>query len=310
MAKVDKKGNIRGSVGPNVHRMWREIQVIQSKPKRNAKRTIGSKEASLEFGMCSSIARGLRVSFGWAYKAYDGGMINRFTTAVRRAVFASSKEVGERDIHDGDLSFLKGFQFNKNSPLDKVLKMRPSAELSEDNKVIVNLPPIAKKDIKSPYASEFGIRLLIIAFDFKKGVYNNIAAKEIRITHNQSFEGGAIEFDETLPEGRLVAVSMSIYGYEAAFGGGLETINNVQWSPGEILNLWQMPLPIDEKTAVIKKETVVYQNHDMGYLGNFCLQKIAWLRQKEGKTKKADAKPSAATVTLAPPDLPKGDIRF
>ncbi|WP_207532087.1 hypothetical protein [Desertivirga arenae] len=308
MAKVDKKGKIRGTIGPNVHRTWRDIQVIQSKPKKKPKQTIGSKAAGLEFGMCSSIARGMREAFGWAYKAYDGGMINRFTTAVRSAVFASSKEVGERDIHDANLSFLKGFQFNNNSPLDKILKLRPSAELSEDNKVIVNLPPIAAKDIKSPHAEEYGIRLLVISFDFKKGVYSNIAGKEIRITTKQSFEGGPIVFEETLPEGRLIAVSMSIYGYEKAFNGGMETINNVQWSPGEILNLWQLPIPAMKK-AKIETKTCVYKDHDMGYQGNFSLQNIAWLRKKAAKSltkplvKQAPKTPSA-------PDLPKGDISF
>ncbi|WP_207422649.1 hypothetical protein [Desertivirga brevis] len=310
MATVDKKGNIRGSIGPNVYRMWRGIKVIQSKPKRKAKRTLNSKEASLEFGMCSSTARVIRTAFGWAYKAYDGGMINRFTKAVRNAVFASTKEIGERDIHDADLSFLKGFQFNNNSPLDKVLKIRPSAELSEDNKVIVNLPPMAKKDIKAPYAEEYGIRLLVIAFDFKQRVYSNIAAKEIRITYDRAFEGGAVVFDEALPEGRLVAVSMSIYAYKAGFEGGRETINTVQWSPGEILNLWQLPFnESKEAKNVVKTELPVYVNHDMGYLGHFSLAKIAWLRRKAEKTKEADSKPAEKEASVAP-DLPKGDIRF
>ncbi|WP_207532858.1 hypothetical protein [Desertivirga arenae] len=310
MATIDKKGDIHGSVGPNVYRMWRDIKVIQSKPKRNAKRTIASKEASLEFGMCSSTARVIRTAFGWAYKAYDGGMINRFTKAVRSAVSASSKEVGERDIHDADLSFLKGFQFNNNSPLDKVLKLRPTAELSEDNKVIVNLPRIAKEDIKAHYAQEYGIRLLVIAFDFKERVYSNIAAKEIRINYKQAFEGGAIVFDEPLPEGRLVAVSMSIYGYKPGFGGGVETTNNVQWSPGEILNLWQLPAQAEDKShAVLKMGPFRYENIPMGYQGDSCLARIAWLRRKAEETKISSSKPAEKHVSV-PPDFPKGDVKF
>ncbi|WP_207531602.1 hypothetical protein [Desertivirga arenae] len=310
MATIDKKGDIHGSVGPNVYRMWRDIKVIQSKPKRKAKRTLNSKEASLEFGMCSSTARVIREAFSWAYKAYDGGMINRFTKAVRSAVFASSKEVGERDIHDADLSFLKGFQFNNNSPLDKVLKLRPSAELNEENKIIVNLPPIAKKDIKAPYAEEYGIRLLVIAFDFKERVYSHIAAKEIRITYNQAFEGGAVVFDETLPKGRLVAVSMSIFGYKPGFGDVMETINTVQWSPGEILNLWQLPKPAEKETnAVVKNDPPPYKNLPMTYQGHFSLAQMAWLRRKAEKAKTSSSK-SAVKQAPVPPDLPKGDVRF
>ena len=108
MAIIDKKGALHGSVSNIVYRTWRDLNVVQTKPSR-VKQTLSSKEAGLEFGLCSSTARVMREAFCWAYKGCDGGMVNRFTSAVRKSVLASPKKRGERDIHAADLSFLKVF---------------------------------------------------------------------------------------------------------------------------------------------------------------------------------------------------------
>ncbi|WP_207535798.1 hypothetical protein [Desertivirga arenae] len=311
MAVIDKKGVLHGSVSNIVYRSWRDLNVVQMKPHK-VKQTLSSKEASLEFGLCSSTARIIRKAFKWAYKGYDGAMINRCTSAVRKAVSASAKERGERDIHDGDMSFLKGFQFNNNSPLDKVLRVRASAQLSQDKKVSIHLPAVTINDIKGCNAAYYILRFTVVAFDFRSRVFSYVSTKDIKIGSRDSYAGGNIELDEVVPEGRLVAVSMSIHAYDQVFIGEMETTNSSQRSPAELLNVWQLPLPeTSDAMQTPKSDAVKTSERDwiFDYEGPQMLMKIAELRDKAVKLTKPSAK---LTVSLnkSGPGLPKGDIKF
>jgi len=175
MAIIDRKGALHGRVSNIIYRTYRGQQIAQIKPAR-VKQTIDTKEAGLEFGLCSSTAKVLRSAFGYAYKTYDGGMINRLTAKVRKAVSACThKERGDRDIHDADLNYLKGSQFNMNSPLENTLNIRPELQFTEDKHIKVYLPPIKVSDIKGPKAEKYILRLVAISFNFKKDVYATTA---------------------------------------------------------------------------------------------------------------------------------------
>ncbi|WP_207424494.1 hypothetical protein [Desertivirga brevis] len=311
MAVIDTKGVIHGSVSNIVYRSWRDLNVVQMKPNK-VKQTLSSKEASLEFGLCSSTARIIRQAFKWTYKGYDGGMINRCTSAVRKAVSASAKERGERDIHDGDMSFLKGFQFNNNSPVDKVLRVRASAELSQENKVIIHLPAVTENDIRGCDAAYYIIRFTVVAFDFRKRVYSYVSTKDIRIGSREGYAGGSMELDELVPEGRLVAVCMSIHAYSQVFIEEMETVNSSKWSPAELLNVWQLPSVenMDIRTSKITKSFRANdQDWVFDYEGLEMLKRIAKLRDKAVKVNKPSSKLTFSTNKTGP-DLPKGDIKF
>jgi hypothetical protein len=308
MAIIDKKGVIHGSVSNIVYRSWRDLNVVQMKPSK-VKQTLSSKEASFEFGLCSSTARIIRKAFKWTYKGYDGGMINRCTSAVRKAVSASAKERGDRDIHDGDISVLKGFQFNSNSPLDKVLRVRASAELSQENRVIIHLPAVTQEDIKGCDAAWFILRFTVVAFDFRKRVFSYVSTKDIKIGSRDSYGGGSIELDEVVPEGRLVAVSMSIHAYSQVFIKEMETVNSDKWSPSELLNVWQLPIPEINKIKGQTNTRLGDRDWAFDYEGPEMLKKIAELRDKALKVKKPFEK-LKVTLNKIGPDLPKGDIKF
>ncbi|WP_256012514.1 hypothetical protein [Desertivirga xinjiangensis] len=317
MAIIDRNGILHGSMANNVYKGYRNRQVIQGKPKE-FKQTLASKASGLEFGLCSTTAKAIRHAFIHTYSGYDGQMINRMNSAVRNGVSASRKACGERDVHDADLSFLQGFQFNNNSPMDKVLRARPQTYLDAENKICINLPPISIYDIKGPGDSntQYALRFVAIAFDFKKEVYCYNSVKEIKIAYMQDFEGGVIRLEDAAIKGRLVMLSMSIHGYKDDGFGGLETINSKAWSPSELIGAWQIAGE-SEVAETNDEEAPAYRVIELVYWGNRILDEIKRLRQKAGAPKKVpqkaraeNPKPRSEPWPVSIFELPKGDIGF
>jgi hypothetical protein len=276
MAIIDKKGVHHGRIANTIYRTYRGKQIGQSKPLR-VKQTVKTKEAGHEFGLCSSTAKTFRRAFGYAYKAHDGGMVNRLTGKVRKAVSTCmQKECGERDIHDAELQYLKGFQFNANSPLDSVLNARPQVQFTEDNKIKVYLPAIKIADIKGIKANKYILRLVGIGFNFKKEVYSYNSYREIEISNKQPWEGGEILLDEGFAKGRLVLLSMSLHGYTDDGYQGLDCVNSKEWSPCEIIGAWHAHGELDD--TQITPSIVGLVTWPAVYAGNKLLLEIARLR--------------------------------
>ncbi|WP_256012155.1 hypothetical protein [Desertivirga xinjiangensis] len=316
MATIDKKGVLHGSVYNIVYRGYFDKQVAQMKPKK-FKQTLASKESSLEFGLCSTTARVIRHAFGYTYGGYDGRMINRMNSAVRNGVTASQKARGERDMHDADLGFLNGFQFNNNSPLPKVLRARPQTCLDAENKICIELPAITRKDIQAPSVNvhNYVLRFVAIAFDFKKEVFCYNSVKEIKIGYKESFEGGVIRLDDEVIKGRLVMLSMSIHAYASDGFGGAQTFNSKAWSPSELIGAWHIEAETETETEN-SDNGKTYRIIPLYYPGNNILKEIASLREKAEATakKRPDKtlwlKPKSKVKTDTGGGPPKGDIKF
>lgn len=310
MAIIDKKGALHGSVSNIVYRTYRGQQIAQIKPAR-VKQTLNSKEAGLEFGLCSSTARAIRAAFAPVCKGHDGGMGNRLTGAVRKSVSAcKSKPRGERDLHDADLDYLKGFQFNINSPVVDVFKVRPEAVL-QDGVLKVRLPEFAWSDIKGlKEAGHYLIRLLAISFDFKKKLYGYHSCKEIVLNYKPENKASELIFDDVFPPGRVVFLSMSIHAFERDGFGGIQIMNSKEWNPAELIGVWQMPDAVKEDSWLAKAiQENVKLRVPMYYTGNESLQKMAKLWEKHNKAKAApQVQPPVSTGTDL--DLPKGDRKF
>ncbi|WP_207532535.1 hypothetical protein [Desertivirga arenae] len=313
MGKIDKKGIIHGGVDDVSYRSYRGQQIVQMKA-RKVKQTIATRESGLEFGMCASTARVIREAFHRTYKGgYDGPMINRFNSVVQSAVRAcSTKPRCHRNLHDADLSYIRGFQFNNNSPLDKVLKARPDA-IMETGVVRVFLPAFSREDIKEKVANYCIIRLLLVAFDFKKKVYRYLDCKEIKIDDN-GFDGGNIELEGLIPQGSVALLTMSVHAYVNDVFDGSRSINSKEWSPSEIIGAWHMSA--SEKQEHLDRKDLngngFIVDVDIPFVITDPLKKLKELYKKKYKPDQAKAG-SLKVKKKVPEDefeLPKGEISF
>lgn len=312
MARIDKKGALHGSVSNIVYRTYRGQQIAQLKPKKFVQ-TRATQEAGLEFGLCSSTACAIRTAFASVYRVHDGKMVNRLLTRVRKSISSSTaRERGERDIHDAETSYLKGFQFNANSSLENVVTARPEAQLSEENQIRVYLPAIKEADIKGLKADKYIIRLVAISFNFKEDVYTYNCYREIEIDSSHPWQGGEIRMDEGIQDGRLVLLAMTIHAYKKDYYDGFICINSKEWSPAELIGAWHANGVLNEPEVKMGRVDGVltlltgYKSHDY-------FTKIAELRKKspkpEAKPKKTELK-SVSKWRSTDFNLPEGNVKI
>ncbi|WP_374165915.1 hypothetical protein [Arcticibacter sp. MXS-1] len=207
MAIIDKNGGIHGSAGSVVYRTYRGRNVLQSKPKRK-KQTPASIRSACEFGLASSSARIIRQAFHPLHRdLHDGAMVNRLTSAVSRSIRASSKERGERDLHDGDLSFLEGFSFNAASGLFPSLQVKPRVSLTEQGQVKVSLPSLGvDSELLDRFyeAGRFRIRFVLVAFNFREEFYEYVDVKDVVLSRLSPLPAQELLFDGEWPQGCLL----------------------------------------------------------------------------------------------------------
>lgn len=298
MAVIDKKGFIRGSIGNMVYRKVGDTNIIQSKPSR-VRQSAATKESALEFGLASSSAKVLRYMFaGLSYYA-DGGMINRLNNTVLNAIRnGKAAPRGQRDLHQGDLSLLAGFQFNRNSPLQDTLSLAPVVSVENDGSVKLSMPAVGKEDLCwIPDAQTCALRFTVMAVDFKKQYYRLLGHHEVE-TQGRPLA----ELEWTAPEraekGSIVLVALSVvfYAPDGIKRDGI-VLNDKNFYPAAIVAALHAPDGADGSENV---DTGSYRLPLPGYNGAEILRELERLQLKESKKKRIKHK--GAVEWRVPPD--------
>lgn len=268
MAIQDKNGIIRGKAGSVIYRNWRGLNVIQGIP-RKVKQTLGSQASAAEFGRASATAANLRKTIEGFYLQGDLGMNNRLTKQVLRALQGSpEKERLDRDIHDADLNQLKGFQFNSNSSLGEALPVIPEVVIGEEGKASIRIPAFERKDIayRGEYRGDkyYKLRLMAIAFDFRKGFAEILSLEDFMIERKQA----AIQWnlEATAPEGCILMLGVALYAVQHTKDGYM-ILNSTQWSPAALVGLCHVAA--SKPTATNSEESAEQENNEQA-ARNWC----------------------------------------
>lgn len=274
MAVIDSKGYVRGAVGPSVFRRAWGKNIVQAKP-RKVKQTAATIESSSEFGLISSTAACIRHAFAPAIRYYDGRVVGRATSAVSASIRGSADTVRcRRDLHDGDLSNLVGLEFNNNSLLQDVLRLRAEVGRDSSGQVQVHLPALdMRRDLRLPeFLKNKGyrmqVRFLLIGFNFRENYYEYIDHSELEYRRGEQSEAQTITFDSKVPSGCMLLLSMSVSLYGSNdFDREDVLLNNLQFSPCALIGAWQSEGVIsltDPKPLVEERQG----RFMMGYSGN------------------------------------------
>lgn len=295
MAKIDSKGMVSGTVGSMVYRKYRGMNIIQGKP-RKFKQTADSIKASTEFGLSSSTAAVIRRAFQEAYVHRDGEAASRSTQLVYRSIRNSSfAQVGQRDLHDADLSVLQGMEFNTNSKLSDLIS--PGSAVCEacESGVRVKLSiPGNMYALKKPLgisqaASLYRIRLTLIGFNFRQEYYEYLGVHDIDLRSQQSVGEQIVNFDCGQRPELLLMVSMSLLAYkETSMKDGLVLLNSKEFSPCAIIAAFAASDPGEYPEGPVNQHFEAYPEDRwgsllaMGYEGNRLLRELA-RRLKNGR---------------------------
>lgn len=275
----------------------------------------------MEFGLASSTAKVIRQVLDPAYSRYDGKMINRLNSAVSACIRnSSSKGRGDRDLHDGHLACLDGFQFNAASPLHEELQYQPECCLREDGKLLIRLPAQQLKRRKSHYRAEYTLRLLVTAIDFRQEWTRYLKHEDITLAYNLAFEGREW-LVEDIPAGNIILVSLSLQATEYNSMHEPQSLNTKEWSPSAILAAYSTGGQEPELQGAEGKATYE-ERREAGYIvlgsyfGNQILQAILLIR--EGHLPTGSERSKIRSGAMSPPVrkqenttvLPTGKVSF
>ncbi len=307
MAILDNHGGIYGKAGTVVYRRYRGMNIIQGLPKQQRKRSSASKAAALEFGLASTTAAEIRDAFQVAHRSlYDGGLINRCNSAVYRSILACrSKERGERDIHDGDVSFLEGLEFNNNSRFADLVKVKPEAGRNDAGQVVVKVPRIdGQRDIRAWVrgieGGRYVLKFVLVAFNFREEFYEYVGIRQLTFFRSQSLEAQELVFDREVPPGCFLALTVSLsFEQKNLMENKWESLNSMEFNPGMVLAAFPTEgeaekgygkARTDREIAASKAEGRTCLTHELSrYQGKKLLEKMQKLlerKKKQGKKEK------------------------
>lgn len=286
MATIDNKGRIRGTAGSVVYRTYREKNIIQGKPAK-FKQTQESIKTSAEFGLSSSTAAIIRRAFEPAYLHRDGTAVSRSTQLVYRSIRNSViGSVGERDLHDADLSHLSGMEFNADSKLSEVLQMSHLVQQDQEGRISVRLGELnTQSGIKRPKGLAAGklkyrIRLMLVAFNFREEYYEHLEVKDVDFASYERLEEQVVSFDSIANPSSMLMLSMSLLVYNTI---GLDDeailVNSKSYSPCAIIATFQSTAPVDRPKVAVNQCAANYpveqgNLHHMEYAGNRLMLKL------------------------------------
>ncbi|EOR95552.1 hypothetical protein ADIARSV_1235 [Arcticibacter svalbardensis MN12-7] len=310
MATIDNKGRVRGTAGSVVYRTYRDKNIIQGKPAK-FKQTQESIKTSTEFGLSSSTAAIIRQAFEPAYLHRDGTAVSRSTQLVYRSIRNGfSGSVGERDLHDADLSHLNGMEFNADSKLSEVLQMSHQVEQDSEGRVRVKLGSLnTQSGIKRPKGLSAGklkyrVRLMLVAFNFREEYYEHLEVKDVDFGSYETVDEQAVCFDSIPSPSGILMLSMSLLVYNAI---GLDEeailINSKEFSPCAIIGAFQSTTASDRPKAAVNQCAANYpveqgNLHHMVYVGNLLMLGLGLRIDLHGSTASKTAQKVNLTARL------------
>ena len=239
MARLDKNGGIKGSVGNLTYRQVGGQTILQSKPgKGNTNVHKNSLKSSDEFSLASNRARIMRSILSPVIRGYyDGKMINRFNNAVAKVIRSNEVlPVGHRDVSDGKLSLLNGFEFNQASLFSDYLKVEIEHEVTAAGLKLIIPAFIPLASMAFPFDASNGVmKVLVSALDLNNERFSYCCFRELMIPASNMLVP-AVEWllNENFPVEGLILVSVSL-NYSESCLGEMVSLNRPQMNPCQLL---------------------------------------------------------------------------
>jgi hypothetical protein len=156
--------------------MVRQSSGIDGDRIRNAPEYARTRENMKEFGRAGLASKVLRQAFqSLLANASDGRVSSRLTKLMVAVIKAdATSDRGQRNVIDGEVGFLQGFEFNNDANLGSVLNAQYAAIIDRTTgKMTVSIPSFvpAKAVVPPPGATHFQLVAGAAEVDFEAGVY-------------------------------------------------------------------------------------------------------------------------------------------
>lgn len=239
MARINKKGQLSGSIGPVSHRIVNGETIVQTKPgKGRVQQTTATKTSATEFGIASMTAKYIRQGLSPILQNLAETQIHSwFAPEVYRATITDNPlPKGSRTLMDGNPYLLTGFQFNRNSPYSKYCMLEPEFKLNEAGQLSIALQEFHNQEgiIAVDGASDGEICYLLAAFDPGSWAVSYTGFFKFRVPLDDSSTEAQHWISPVLLPGQLVLITAAVFYLRRHPILDTISINSKQLHPCEI----------------------------------------------------------------------------
>jgi hypothetical protein len=175
-----------------------------------------SKKSAAEFGRAGAAASLVkpRLSFVTTPIA-DNGLYNRLSACFLKVIHSCyTKQHGEREVADGDLALLKGFQLNRHTNSQKVCAAEPVVNINPGTGISFSIPGFRLQDMVTapPNADTLVIQLCCCACDFSGKTGLVAKTNDLHISlHKPFFPGAILSLPDGATNGKVLLVAINFY---------------------------------------------------------------------------------------------------
>lgn len=239
MAKQIGFNSYSGKLGNTVGVYRKGNSFVRTAPK-SVNRSENTLKSSQEFGYGSTACALIKKAFDpLMLRPFKGSLHNRLSGALRNVIRSGPAAMkGERNIFDGDLKLLKGFEFNDKAKLAGFFTVLPKAELL-NGELILTFPEFTwnKLLVKSPAKAEYVVLGFGFGFlDFKNYTYKLELAPELRVGKNEYFPGASLSLPIPDMEEQAILVMMNVF-FGRISEGSFSKIDNQFYQAGAFLDV-------------------------------------------------------------------------
>lgn len=215
MARQTGLIKISGKIGDEVF-FERNGEEFVRKAAKTKRQTENSKKSSAEFSAASSAVAVLRKALKkFSAKIRDSRFDDRLKKKVREIIETGPATLkGKRQITDGNLSLLRSFEVNKQTPVGKLVNFSPLLNIDKAELLTITLPKMNGADMFNyPDRLQYGIiefHCAIAHFDLKKCGVTQLEQVAI-CKKNPVFPGGKFRVPLQAAHNSVVIVAMSVH---------------------------------------------------------------------------------------------------
>lgn len=199
-----------------------------------------SRQSGKDFGEASKNAAYVRKAFAPLISKYStGNLVNRMNKLFMQIFKNMPKSLrGNKRLIDGNISLLKGFEFNSTARFDQFVFCKPQVQLHTDSALIIDLKAGEAEQLfslKVPQAKAIGIDVMVLVFDLNGDEYQVYKGNTLKIDLLHSFTGAKLKVDLLITGEQALLVALGVHFYTAQF-----SIDNRKYFAAQIVESWHL----------------------------------------------------------------------
>lgn len=238
MAIRDAQGLIRGKMGDVVFKVVNGKQVVYPIPEK-VKQSMLSKKSAKMFGVCSSQTSILMGKLRpWLMNKVDSGQVNRFRGACLRILRNNEKRgVVSPDLDTADMSDLKGFEFNIDSPFLKYFRPEISVFENQDNDLTVKISGyVPAQELEfSKLCENVDVHISVVHHNFSSNETIHVFNENWEVDKYTAFERERQFTFALIPDQGITLVVIQLLFFKNKSKFGKEYLNDKKCFPAQIV---------------------------------------------------------------------------